>query len=167
MIVEAHRVSPELLHTFDTSHGFTTYRLDNGDGRRWMTREGWDRYSPRGTLLSLDRTRAERAHIDRQRVKYTPRSRFLPAADNVTRLELEEELFGVRSMKHVFRVKRNIGAQGWATVLNPALPGGYPPHLALTREPDMTEPIFPTGYAPEGAPEYKDWLRRTSKGDGL
>ena len=48
-------------------------------------------------------------------------------------------------------------------MLNPALPGGYPPHLALTREPDLTEPIFPTGYAPEGAPEYKDWLRRTSK----
>ena len=70
------------------------------------------------------------------------------------------ELFGVRAMKHVFRIKRNISEQGWVTVLNPVLPHGYPPQFALTQLPDLTEPNWGGQYSWTG-PEHRDWVART------
>ena len=61
-------------------------------------------------------------------------------------------------MKHAYRVKRNIGPQGWATVLNPVLPSGYPPQLALTRLGDLTEPAFPNTGTMYGV-EYRESAR--------
>jgi hypothetical protein len=45
--------------------------------------------------------------------------RVLPAGDNVSRLALEDELFGVRAIRHVFRAKPNLTLQGWATLMQP------------------------------------------------
>ena len=74
--------------------------------------------------------------------------------DNVTRLELEDELWAVRAMRHVYRIKPNLSLQGWVTVLNPVLRGGYPSQWALTTEGGLTEPTFPSvGY--KGSPEYR------------
>jgi len=79
---------------------------------------------------------------------------LLPAGDNVTRLELEDELWAIRAMRHVYRIKPNLSLQGWVTVLNPVLRGGYPSQWALTIEGGLTEPTFPSvGY--KGSPEYR------------
>eukprot|EP00315_Gephyrocapsa_oceanica_P001553 CAMPEP_0185313366 /NCGR_PEP_ID=MMETSP1363-20130426/35500_1 /TAXON_ID=38817 /ORGANISM="Gephyrocapsa oceanica, Strain RCC1303" /LENGTH=260 /DNA_ID=CAMNT_0027911273 /DNA_START=50 /DNA_END=832 /DNA_ORIENTATION=- len=166
MIVEGSHLSPALMHKLDVVHGYTFYRLDEHDGRRSMDRNGWDRYSPPGTIARLDRLRAKHVEQDHQQVKYSPRSHnFRPAGDGVSRFELEEELFGVRAMKHVFRVKRNISEQGWVTVLNPVLRRGYPPQFALTQLPDLTEPSFQNTYA-KGGPEHRDWVERSKNAEG-
>ena len=55
---------------------------------------------------------------------------LLPAGDNVSRLELEEELWAIRAMRHVYRIKPNLSLQGWVTVLNPVLRGGYPSQVS-------------------------------------
>lgn len=66
-----------------------------------------------------------------------------PMGDNVSRSELEEEMFAIRAMRHVFRVKKHIGKQGWVTVLNPVMPRGYPPQFALTLQEGLLEPTYP------------------------
>ena len=156
LIVEGSRLVSKVLHRLDTVHGFTFYRLDEHDARRQITREGWDAYSPPGTIARLDRLAHLHKESDSQVVKYTPpRAKGVrPAGDGVTRLQLEDELFAIRSMRHVFRIKRNLSEQAWVTVLNPVLPHGYPPQLVLTVEPDLTEPTFhPPGTA--SSPEYR------------
>ena len=55
---------------------------------------------------------------------------------------------------YVFRIKRNLSVQGWVTVLNPVIMGGYPPQLLLTRDEELEvlEPTFPSalhGLSPE------------------
>ena len=150
----------------DTQHGFTFYRLDEHDARRYITRDGFDAYSPKGTIAALDRFREQHVYLDRQRVKYSPRHpKLRPGGDNVSRFELEEELFGVRAMKHVYRIKRGIGVQGWVTVLNPVLPRGYPPQLVLTQLPDLTEPTFEAAYAAArgGSPEHAAFVKWRSE----
>ena len=164
MIVEGSNLSPALMHALDTKHNFTFYRLDEHDGRRWIGRDGWDKYSPHGTIAPLGRLGAVRNAVDRQRTKYSPRfGGMTPMGDNVSRMALEDELFGVRAMKHVFRVKRNIGLQGWVTVLNPVMPHGYPPQWAMTRLPDLTEPVFSTSFA-HTSPEQRAWLASKAAG---
>ena len=68
--------------------------------------------------------------------RYTPAKRYRtlpnssttlkPMGDGISRRELEEELFGVRAMRHVFRVRPNASMQAWVTLLNPVVPHGYP-----------------------------------------
>lgn len=129
------------------------------DRRRRIMRNGFDAYSPPGTIQALSALAAEHAAADTQMVKYSAKHPGLrPAGDNVTRLQLEEELFAVRNMRHVFRVKRNISLQGWVTVLNPVLPHGYPPHLMLTTEPDLTEPTTAKDWW-ANSPEHQKALR--------
>ena len=79
---------------------------------------------------------------------------YRPMGDNVSRRELEEEMFAIRGMRHVFRVKRDIGLQGWVTVLNPIMHRGYPPQFALTLTPDLLEPTTrhpPVALTPEAS----------------
>ena len=70
----------------------------------------------------------------------------MPMGDNVSRNQLEEELFSVRAMRHVFRVKRNMSLQGWVTLLNPVMRRGYPPQWAVTRDGDLTEITYPVQF---------------------
>ena len=96
IIVEGSRLKVSTMHQFDVELGYTFYRLDEHDGRRYMTRDGWDAFSPAGTIARLDRYREQHRRYDAQRVKYSPKDPlYLPAADNVSRLELEDEVFSV------------------------------------------------------------------------
>ena len=96
IIVEGSRLKVSTMHQFDVELGYTFYRLDEHDGRRYMTRDGWDAFSPAGTISRLDRYREQHRRYDAQRVKYSPKDPlYQPAADNVSRLELEDEVFSV------------------------------------------------------------------------
>ena len=76
-------------------------------------------------------------------------------------MRLEDELFGIRAMRHVFRLKRNLSLQAWVTVLNPLMARGYPPQLLLTLERDLTEPTYPPIAATPESEEarQKQWWR--------
>lgn len=65
-----------------------------------------------------------------------------PGADGVSRLELEEEMFSIRAMRHIFRLRANLSLQGWTTVLNPIMQHGYPGQYILTRDRPLLEPTF-------------------------
>ena len=138
MIVEGSHLQPELLRRLDTKHGYTFYRLDEHDARRFITRDGWDAYSPPGTYAGLNRLAEEHRKSDRRVSKYSVASgrhyttqAGKPAADGISRLELETELLAVRAMLHVFRVRRGLSLQGWSTILNPVLPGGCEHYCGL------------------------------------
>ena len=51
------------------SLGYTAWRLDEHDGRRFISRSGWDHFSPPGTIGRLDRMAAAHNAIDRQITK--------------------------------------------------------------------------------------------------
>jgi hypothetical protein len=52
--------------------GYHAWRLDASDGRRFMTRSGWDAYSPSGTFAPLDRLRDVHVKMESRRTKYSP-----------------------------------------------------------------------------------------------
>ena len=52
--------------------GYHAWRLDASDGRRYLTRTGWDAYSPAGTLAPLDRLRGAHMKMESRRSKYSP-----------------------------------------------------------------------------------------------
>mmetsp|Transcript_22197 Transcript_22197/g.56873 ORF Transcript_22197/g.56873 Transcript_22197/m.56873 type:complete len:113 (-) Transcript_22197:26-364(-) len=81
-----------------------------------MTSRGWDGYSPSGTLGRLDRVR------------------------RLERDALEEELFSVRAMRHLFRVRDGLNSTEWRTVLDPIRRAW--PHFMLTQERELLEPSF-------------------------
>ena len=132
IIVEGSYLEPRTMVQFQRVHGYTVLRLDQHDGRRWLTPEGFDAYSPEGTLDRLDRFRDEHARADRARCKYSPPSHFAPMGDNISRLDLEDEWFGVRAMRHVFHVRPNLTEQAWTTILQPAVRCSYPGQYVLT-----------------------------------
>ena len=67
--------------------------------------------------------------------------------DNVSRVQLEDELFSIRAMRHVWRFKPNLTMQGWVTLLNPIGRKGFPPQIVMTLEQDLTEAAFPAVFA--------------------
>ena len=181
MIVEGNHLKPRTLMRMQQVHGYTFYRLDEHDGRRFITREGWDAFSPPGTIARLDRLAFEHRAIDRAvqkdsvaKLERLVGSRaYLPMGDNVSRDALEDELFGVRAMRHVFRVKPNISFQGWVTLLNPLMRPGWPPQWLLTLDGDLTEPSLPPHFkTPQSmTPEEREaqargwWARPVPKRD--
>ena len=116
MIVEGSHLSPTMMAAFQREYGYTVYRLDDHDGRRFITSKGWDAYSPRGTMGRLDRLGA------------------------LARDQLEEELFSVRGMRHVFRARANASVDDWKVLLEPV--NRYPPQWVLTLETELLEPAF-------------------------
>ena len=93
---------------------FLSDRLDVVDERRYMTSRGWDAYSPPGTFGRIDRVRG------------------------LSRDALEEELFSIRAMRHIFRIRSNLNASEWQTVLTPIRRAM--PHFLLTQERTLLEP---------------------------
>ena len=169
VVVEGHALGPETMRRFQSDHGYTVLRLDEHDGRRWMLPTGWDAYSQPGQIERLDRFAAEHRHSDSLVQKRTPRffvngrRRVLPAADNVSRMALEEELLAVRAMRHVFRVRPNMTIQGWVTLLNPMIYQGYNFHWALVLDGvRLLEPTFPSTRH-EQQPEFLHLGRERSK----
>ena len=144
IIIEGHRLDARVLRRFQMLHGYTVFRLDAHDGRRWITPEGWDAYSPTGTIARLDRLAAAHYPLDRAYTANSPKqwAQPRPGADNVSRLDLEVELFSVRAMRHVFRVRPNCSLQCWMTLINPLVPTGYGSHWALTLDGSLLEPTF-------------------------
>ena len=51
---------------YQVRHAFTVFRLDEHDSRRQITPEGWDAYSPPGTIARLDRLREAHTSMDHQ-----------------------------------------------------------------------------------------------------
>ena len=162
IIVEASFVEPRTMALFQSLLGYTVLRLDVHDSRRRITREGWDAYSTPGTMEPLGRLREEHDAVDRRRCKYSPPGRYRPLADNVSRLELEEEWMAVRAMRHIFRVRPNTSEQGWATILQPVLKCSYPSQFVLTLEPaDTLLPEMPgTSPGERESPERMAALQR-------
>ncbi|KAL1495549.1 hypothetical protein AB1Y20_016912 [Prymnesium parvum] len=151
--IEGSHLDAELMRRFQSVHGYECYRLDWLDGRRWITGEGWDAYSPEGTFAPLSRHREAHARIGRTRMKYSPKGfSRLRAMRNHSRDDFEEELFSIRGMRHVFRVKRNLSAEAWTLLLQPVALHGWPPQWLLTLEHDFVEPSFesiPCAQSPE------------------
>ena len=150
LIVEGSNLEPRVLQRFQMVHGYTFFRLDEHDGRRHLTPEGWDALSPAGTIARLDRFASEHLGADKQTAKYSVSRHarlkdsktgetYKPAGDGVSRLQLEDELWSIRAMRHVFRLKANLSLQSWVTVLNPILPHGWPPQWAMTLDPHVLE----------------------------
>ena len=163
IIVEGSHLDPAVLQRMQNKHNYTVLRLDQHDERRFITRQGWDAYSPSGTFARLDRFRDKHAESERARCKYSPRARgLLPMGDNVSRLELEDEWFGVRAMRHVFRIKPGTTEQGWMTILQPVIRCSYPGQYVLTLDtedellPPMKKPS-PGGFR---SPERQHWKQR-------
>jgi SAM-dependent methyltransferase len=159
IIVEASHVEPRTMVRFQSSHGYTVLRLDQHDGRRWLTPEGFDAFSANGTIERLDRFQKEHEPADRKHCKYSPPTRLVPMGDNISRFALEDEWFGVRALRHVFHIKPNLTEQGWTTVMQPVIrcsyPGQYvltldPPHRLLPEERSVKRAL--PGYI--GSPEY-------------
>ena len=163
IIVEGSNLKPATLQLLQSKHNYTVLRLDEHDERRAITRQGWDAYSPSGTIARLDRFRDEHYAHDRARCKYSPRSTHLkPMGDNVSRLDLEEEWFGVRAMRHVYRVKPGATAQGWTTILQPVIRCSYPAQYVFTL--DTEEELLPPKKKPApGFHRSPEW-QHTSAG---
>jgi FkbM family methyltransferase len=86
MIFEQLRQVPAwILRRFQTTHGYDLYRLDTDDFRRLVTPTGWDAYSPPNRIAPIGHVRGA-----------------------LTRDSLEEEMFGVRAMRHLWRAKRGL-----------------------------------------------------------
>ena len=164
LVVEGSNLSPTVMQRFQMVHGYSIFRLDVQDGRRHMTPEGWDLWSPTGTIARLDRYASEHATTDKLISKYstskaerykastTPGVALKPAGDGVTRMQLEEEMFAVRNMRHVYRMKANMTLQGWVTVLNPVMPRGWPPQWAFALDP-VLEPMRQYAFGSQAVPE--------------
>ena len=161
IIVEASFVTPSQMFRLQHRHGYTAYRLDAHDGRRRMTRSGWDAFSPGRTIARLDRFASKHREADRAVTRFSPHNPdqfkasngasapdhpkgLTPAGDDTPRVDLEEELFGVRAMRHVYRAKPNLSLQAWTTLMQPIQHQGYesaPLQWVLTLEGDLTEPV--------------------------
>tara|TARA_B110001452_G_scaffold219221_1_gene191194 strand:- start:191 stop:703 length:513 start_codon:yes stop_codon:yes gene_type:complete len=140
LVVEGSNLDPMVLQRFQMVHGYTFFRLDVNDNRRHITPTGWDARSPSGTLARLDRLDVSTA-IEKYSVSKALRYKaagsgvsLKPAGDGVSRLQLEDEMFAIRNMRHVFRTRANLSLQGWVTVLNPVHSGTWPPQWAMTLE---------------------------------
>lgn len=88
-------IRPRVVRAFVERHGFEVFRLDTDDCRRLMTSTGWDAYSPSGTIAQLGHVRGA-----------LPRDSF------------EEEMFSIRAMKRVFRIKDGLSLGQWSRVLS-------------------------------------------------
>ena len=110
-------MTPSVMERF-VFLNFSVYRLDVGDERRYMTSHGFDAFSPAGTIGKLDRVRR------------------LPRDD------IEEEMFSIRAMRHVFRVRteKPLNTSEWLSVLQPVRRAH--PHFMITRETDLREPSY-------------------------
>lgn len=89
---------------------YHVYRLDDqADDRRHVAANGWDRYSPKGTLA---------------RLASLARGGDGAGGDEGSwaRDELEEELLGVRAMRHIWKVKPNASREEWRVLLGPLAP---------------------------------------------
>ena len=139
-------------------HGYTFLRMDEHDSRRFITREGWDAYSPPGTFGQLDRL------LDRHRsleAGISPNSfeASLGGARelaNASRSEFEEELFGIRAMRHVFKVKPNISLQAWMVLQRPMLKTNWGPQWIATLDDNLLPKASPVRVSAgrNGSPEY-------------
>ena len=164
IVVEASYVKPGQMARFQNVHGYTCYRLDAHDSRRSITREGWDGFSPPGTIARLDRYGSEHRAAEVFLSQYSPHNPRAPGAvgpkpaqDGVSRRELEEELFAVRAMRHVFRAKPGLSEAHWATLMNPLQhdkTASAPLQWVLTQEGDLTEPTNPGADWRRVSPEY-------------
>ena len=66
--------------------------------------------------------------------KYSPPLLASTFQESVTREDVEEELFSIRAMRHVFRVKRNASLDEWTRLLQPIQARGFPAHWLLTSD---------------------------------
>lgn len=116
--------------------GFDVYRIGEiSDERRYITSRGWDGYSAPGTFGRLDRVRRLR------------------------RDDLEEELFGIRAMRNLFRVRTPLNKTEWDVILTPVRRAA--PHFVLTtepfdrlREPSFSDAAFPGRGRSRASPEW-------------
>ena len=100
--------------------GYETFRLDTHDFRRLITTRGFDAFSPPDTIAPLGRVRGP-----------------LP------RDALEEEILGLRAMRHVWRIKPNLTRDQWEDILTPLHPR-FPVHelLLVHRRVGFVAPTF-------------------------
>ena len=138
IVVEGSYLRPTTMHRLQHHHNYSFYRLDALDGRRFIGADGWDVYSPPGTLAPLMRHREDHVLIDGMKQRYSPVGLAKGHRDgNQTRDAFEDEMFGIRGMRHAFRVKANTSLHGWYRLLQPVSFRGYPPMWLLTLDADM------------------------------
>ena len=148
IVLEGNNLNEKTMHRYQAVHGFRVYRLDVSDHRRHMTSKGWDQYSPKGTFAPLQgRSTPLRPH----QLSWAP-SESLPLP-GWPRDALEEEVFSLRAMRHLWRVKENASIAEWRVLLGPmgqfnASLGkshyrGISHQWMLTMEQGLVEPVLP------------------------
>ena len=145
VVAEGSNIRPETMHRLQHVHGYSFWRLDWLDGRRFLRPDGWDAYSPPGTFAPLLRYRAQHASIDGEHSKYSPKHlRNGHSGGNETRDLYEDEMFSIRAMRHVFRVKDNTTLHGWYRLLQPVARRGWPPQWLFTTDTNMLQATYPS-----------------------
>jgi len=114
LVVEANGISgvsgAQLLQWFQ-QQGYEMFRLAaTMDSRRVIDARGQDVLSPPGTMARLDRF------------------------GSLARDSLEEEVFGLRGMRHLFRWRGNLSVEQLQRLIAPIPPGWGAHHLLLTRD---------------------------------
>lgn len=129
ILVEAfpgyHGLSARTMQSLQMRHGYDVFRLAADDRRRLLTPQGWDLYSPPGSIGRLGRIRGA-----------------LP------RDELETELLTLRAMRRVYRVKRGLTVAQWIRlILAPVPEAGVRYHvmefLLMHSRVKLLEPLDP------------------------
>lgn len=128
ILVEGNGLKAQNVRRFQQVHNFEVYRLDLYDSRRRMRNDGWDDFSPPGTIGRLDRD------------------------GPLARDAQEKELFGVRTMRHLFRFQRNLTLRQFHQMLKPLPTKGRFPRVDLlmvhrgSNKTDTADPLL--GWSP-------------------
>ena len=155
IVMEGNHLDSTTMHRMQSVMGFTAYRLDEADGRRYITPEGWDAYSPAGTPMArLSLSRA--LHLRQEEVSYAPALGAAPRTSGAgagggagggaagaagveasaggetpdegtepgrslkaPRDAYELEMFSIRAMRHLWRVRDNLTIAQWDVLLGP------------------------------------------------
>lgn len=113
--VEGNNLAAVTMRRFQRLHGYTIYRLQIGDPRRYIGPTGWDERSPADTPM------ASLVHKGAQK-----------------RNAWEKEIFGLRAMRQLFKASSNLTVEQWETLLAPIK--GYAGHQwLLTRGEELRE----------------------------
>lgn len=117
ILLEGNNLDESTMAHFQWRHGFHVFRLDDADNRRHMNADGWDDFSPAGTIAKLTRfPTSANAHSQLR---------------GWARDELEDEVFGLRGIKHAWRIKDNLTRAQWNILLSPI--GPYDAKLYASR----------------------------------
>ena len=149
--LEGNNLDIQTMMRFQQRHGYDIYRLDIGDDRRHLSSLGWDDYAPEGTPMASLARAAGMEKLPGGAYRWRPR----PPRD-----ALETEVFGIRAMRHLYKVKANLSLADWMVVLGPIwrydtnrswVRQRHPHQWLLTTDATLAEPVTAARFRRRGA----------------